>query len=111
MTTHHESLISDLNAVTVEYTREWELCFSDDGQRVYADPCPECGGADGFDLIWEIAEDRVGIQNAETTGEQVTMARGSAERRLTSAACTCCGARVLSTDGDGVPVDDDAGDR
>jgi hypothetical protein len=111
MTAQRPDLDAGLNAVAVEYTREWEIAFSDDGERVRVDPCPECGSPDGFDLIWEVFEERLGIPDADSPGPRVTTAADASHRKIKSVTCVCCGARIVTADGDGIPIDDDGGDR
>lgn len=104
MSGHHVDRSADMTDAVAEYTREWTLSYSADGERVRADPCPECGAASGFDLIWQLAESRVSIADAETTGGRVHLITGDYARRLRSATCECCGARVFTADADGAPT-------
>jgi ribosomal protein S27AE len=104
MSGRHVDRSADMTDAVAEYTREWTLSFSADGDRVYADPCPECGAASGFDLIWELAESRVSIADAEATGGRAHLLADDSVRRLRSATCECCGARVFTADADGAPT-------
>ena len=104
MSGRHVDRSADMTAAVAEYSLEWTLSFSADGELVRADPCPECGAASGFDLIWQLSESRVSIADAETTGGRAHLVTDTYARRLRSATCECCGARVFTADADGAPT-------